>query len=103
MITFSEKAAVTLPVMPSEELGRRATVTRLAPVIAVSIVTYLNGLPYPVQYRNQDAIAGWQRELGMSETSRKFWQCTAQPGFTCQNAADAFEHLFGALIQPKDP
>lgn len=52
MITFSKKAAATLSVMPPEELGRRATVTRLAPVIAASIVTDLNGLPYPVQYRN---------------------------------------------------
>jgi hypothetical protein len=55
----------------------------LEPAIRASTVVTLDGLPYPVKFRNQGAPDEWQRLFNAHDWSQRMWGEWAKAGSTC--------------------
>jgi hypothetical protein len=62
----------------------RAVLTGLGAALEASAVTALDGLPYPVKFRNQGAFEAWERALSCSQFGRQIWRYWAKDVSTCR-------------------
>jgi hypothetical protein len=56
---------------------------QLEPAIRASTVATLDGLPYPIKFRNQEALDEWERLFKAHEWSRRIWDTWAKASSTC--------------------
>lgn len=59
--------------------------------VAKTPVTRLHGLPFPVQFRNQEAIAAWKNALASAPVSETKWKSWALPEQTCHEMRNEIE------------
>ena len=59
--------------------------------MAKTPVTRLHGLPFPVQFRNQEAIAAWKDALASAPVSETKWKSWALPEQTCHEMRNEIE------------
>lgn len=62
---------------------KREALGQLEPAIRASMVTTLDGLPYPVKFRNQGALDEWERLFRAHEWSQRMWDTWTTPRATC--------------------
>jgi hypothetical protein len=62
---------------------KQDTLGQLEPAIRASTVAALDGLPYPVKFRNQRALDEWERLFKAHEWSHRMWDAWAQKRSTC--------------------
>lgn len=60
-----------------------STLGQLDPAIRASTVVTLDGLPFPVKFRNQGALEEWRRLFTAHEWSRRVWDDWASARATC--------------------
>lgn len=56
---------------------------QLGPAIKASTLATLDGLPYPVKFRNQGALEEWRGLFTVHDWSRRLWDDWATPRATC--------------------
>lgn len=62
---------------------KRQALGQLEPAIRASMVTTLDGLPYPVRFCNQGALDAWQQLFNAHGWSQRMWDTWATPRATC--------------------
>lgn len=62
---------------------KREALGQLEPAIRASMVTTLDGLPYPVKFCNQGALDAWQQLFNAHGWSQRMWDTWATPRDTC--------------------
>ena len=72
---------VDVPELLARQEVATPTYPRLAHAIVTSRIRDLGGLPYPLQFRNQDALPKW-REAMLGTSSWNFW---SDPGASCHD------------------
>jgi hypothetical protein len=91
-----------MPPSPSttfpDEFKRRSATIDLSPLIQKTLTKHLHGLPYPVQFRNQRALEGWQHVLESVALGRQLWESFAEADFVCESGTQGLEQLLLAMI-----
>jgi hypothetical protein len=62
---------------------KREALGQLEPAIRASTSMTLDGLPYPVKFRNQGALDEWQQLFKAHDWSQRMWDTWAMPHATC--------------------
>jgi len=60
-----------------------STLPRLAPAVQASTFPTLDGLPYPIKFRNRGALEEWRRLFAAHHWSQLAWDAWAQAPSTC--------------------
>lgn len=61
----------------------REALGQVEPAIRASTVTTLDGLPYPVKFRNQGPLDEWQQLFKARDWSQRMWDTWATPRAAC--------------------
>lgn len=85
----------------------RGRLPDLASAIDASTVTALNGLPYPVHFRNRGALDEWRLRFNFSRWGQGVWSIWAEPDSTCLDCIHEvhwqLEQYLGPCPRYRDP
>jgi hypothetical protein len=87
---------------------RQGTLGQLEPAVRASTVATLDGLPYPVRFRNQGALDEWECLFKAQEWSRRMWDAWTQARSTCLDCINELcwqveRHLHPHPLGPRPP
>ena len=83
--------------LPTSALGQ------LDPAIRASTVVALDGLPFPVKFRNQGALDEWRRLFTAHDWSRRVWNDWASARATCRAGVGSRGAGEGAPLSRRGP